>query len=368
MITNISCEERTTGRIKPATFKLHQGDATEIVGILPEVNTIVTSPPYYRKRSYGEAPNEIGRERDPEAYLDNLVYLFNAVNLHPHGSAWINLGDKRGKNGLMLLPERFALKMIECGWKLIDRVIWAKNVDLEDGTSEGNCMVEPAKNRLNGNAYEHLYHFVKCAPRNSWCDVCAVRLPRAGVKDTRYLPRSLMEVNSSTEGRCLHDVWLIPIRGSKLNHYATFPLALCERPIAMSCPLRVCTECGHLRSRIVSDILYDEGKRSSRRIGKYSLDQGKELMEKSGRHDAGRSYAAKKPLTTGWTRCGHNSWAPGLVLDPFSGSGTTGEVALKLGRSFIGIDLYRTNVEMARRRCVAVAQQIGDLDIGSLER
>ena len=65
---------------------------------------------------------------------------------------------------------------------------------------------------------------------------------------------------------------------------------------------------------------------------------------------AGRSYVPRKPITLGWTPCdpvGH----PGVVLDPFAGTGTTGEVALKLGRSFVGVDLYEEYCQMARQRC-----------------
>ena len=40
------------------------------------------------------------------------------------------------------------------------------------------------------------------------------------------------------------------------------------------------------------------------------------------------------------------------VLDPFAGSGTTGMVALRHGRSFIGCELNREYVELARRRIV----------------
>jgi hypothetical protein len=39
-----------------------------------------------------------------------------------------------------------------------------------------------------------------------------------------------------------------------------------------------------------------------------------------------------------------------IVLDPFCGSGTTGVVALRHGRSFVGIDLNREYLELARRR------------------
>ena len=40
----------------------------------------------------------------------------------------------------------------------------------------------------------------------------------------------------------------------------------------------------------------------------------------------------------------------GVVLDPFMGSGTTGIVANKLGRHYVGIELNPEYVEMARRR------------------
>jgi len=39
------------------------------------------------------------------------------------------------------------------------------------------------------------------------------------------------------------------------------------------------------------------------------------------------------------------------VLDPFCGSGTTGEVALKLGRNFVGLELYDEYAEIAEERC-----------------
>jgi hypothetical protein len=41
----------------------------------------------------------------------------------------------------------------------------------------------------------------------------------------------------------------------------------------------------------------------------------------------------------------------GIVLDPFCGIATSGEVALKLGRHFIGIELYENIAQIAEDRC-----------------
>ncbi len=52
----------------------------------------------------------------------------------------------------------------------------------------------------------------------------------------------------------------------------------------------------------------------------------------------------------GWTDCGHDDWRPGLVLDPFAGSGTTLRVATGHGRDAVGIDLDERNADLARER------------------
>ena len=66
-----------------------------------------------------------------------------------------------------------------------------------------------------------------------------------------------------------------------------------------------------------------------------------------------------KHYTIGWTNCGCNAgWASGIVLDPFIGSGTTGVVAKKLGRDFIGIELNSEYVEMAKKRIESIQKSL----------
>jgi site-specific DNA-methyltransferase (adenine-specific) len=39
-----------------------------------------------------------------------------------------------------------------------------------------------------------------------------------------------------------------------------------------------------------------------------------------------------------------------LICDPFLGGGTTGVVAMKLGRRFIGLDIKKETIDIARQR------------------
>lgn len=354
-------------------YELLYGDVVNtLLDLTTEVHTVLTSPPYYKKRKYGLNPSEMGNEATVEAFVNRLVMVFNHVPLHPRGSIWVNLGDTRDQRtgNLYMVPERFAIAMQTAGWNLIDNVVWAKVEALDNGTANGYCMVEPASKRLNANGYEYLYHFTRCKMQEAWIDPFSVMLPRQGVTPMRYLPEELMRTETSTNGRCLQNVWRISLELTRQRHYAPFPTALCERPIAMTCPMNICATCGEIRTRIVQKQAYDELRaRSSRIFGKYTSDEGQSLIDKAGRRDAGRNYQAKMPVTTGWFECPCKNWIRGIVLDPFCGSGTTGEIALKMGRRFIGIDLYRNYLEIARERCANTLAWLKkeDLDPVALE-
>jgi site-specific DNA-methyltransferase (adenine-specific) len=148
-------------------------------------------------------------------------------------------------------------------------------------------------------------------------------------------------------------LWKLSTQPYKGSHFATFPMALPKKMIEAMCPLKVCTVCGVPSTRIV--------------------DQPPELKEhaaraKTARDAAGRAswtgatgenqlaqipdqdYRGPTTVTLGWTDCGHDAWRPGVVLDPFGGSGTTAEAAQAVGRSAILIDLDARNADLAQQR------------------
>jgi len=309
----------------------------------------------------------------------SLVSVFKEIPLRPWASVWVNIGNKRGTNTELLnVPSRFVVAMEEAGFCLLDEVIWAKEVVRVDGTSVGRCMVEPATGRLNGNAWEPLFRFV-ADPRKAWSDVCAVRVPRDGERFLdaatgkpveQHAYSTAMKCVTSLEGRSLTNVWYVgnPRKGE--DHHAAFPRTLIERPIAMTCPEFLVDDGGRIRprERIVEPTVYSEAPQKyitvygqfadwRERHPEESAADGEDspsldaLRARSGRNDSARKYVPRYPRTTGWTHEDKQVAGPGIVLDPFSGTGTVGEAAVLLGRRFVGIDLYEANAERARRRC-----------------
>jgi hypothetical protein len=126
------------------------------------------------------------------------------------------------------------------------------------------------------------------------------------------------------EGRSGHvlgknpgDSWVLTTGRSIGGHIATFPEVLVRRPILATAPLKVCTACSR------------PWRRSKRRV----------------------MYLAGKPQTRPLVPCGClPATRPGLVLDPFAGSGTTLKVARELGRDGLGIELNPAYAALARER------------------
>ncbi|MDE0736577.1 MAG: site-specific DNA-methyltransferase, partial [Pirellulaceae bacterium] len=105
------------------------GDAYEQLCQLPDdlVDTIVTSPPYYRQRDY-QGSQQIGQEATVQTYVDRLATVFQECRrvLKPSGSLWLVLGDKYLDGCQLGMPWRVALALQEEGWILRSDIIWHK--------------------------------------------------------------------------------------------------------------------------------------------------------------------------------------------------------------------------------------------------
>jgi len=149
-------------------------------------------------------------------------------------------------------------------------------------------------------------------------------------------------------------VWKITTKPFREAHFAVFPEELCETPIKAGCPEFVCKKCGKSREKIIereglSSADYMRGQDKS----KWMSEQGqKENMR------APREAFERKVIDKGLTNCNCNAgFSGGIVLDPFFGAGTTGLVALKQKKQFIGIELNPSYIEIANKRLKPYLEQ-----------
>lgn len=142
-------------------------------------------------------------------------------------------------------------------------------------------------------------------------------------------------------------------------HFATYPTALVEPCILSSTPEKSCGECGApwapvvevARGGTIGQGWHDHSEDAKR--GR--LYGGHESAIETQRLRGGRGGYVRGSITDHRPTCTCNADpSPALVLDPFAGSGTTGVVATRHGRRFLGIELNPAYCAMARRRIGAV--------------
>jgi hypothetical protein len=163
------------------------------------------------------------------------------------------------------------------------------------------------------------------------------------------------------------DTWIIPTAPYKGSHYATFPPDLVVRPIKAMCPERVCRTCGEASRRIVGEAEYVAGNGEivpqphMRNADGSSTDNLVARVRQFPTRSGVPTSVTRSAPTLGWTDCDCSDdrnpsmglagkWRPGVVLDPFAGSGTTLAVATGHGRDAIGIDLDERNANLCRER------------------
>ena len=235
------------------------------------------------------------------------------------------------------------------------------------------CRPNPPVGAL-GDKYRPATSYITIATRarDRWFDLDAVRNQASGpVRMQRVGEASASKgVSGGDSGnpdkeRASHnpagspplDWWEVPTEPYKGSHYATWPRRLLTRPIESMCPREVCTACGEPRRRIVAadpdaekrmiSAATEDAERS--RINEDQANRGGRKQEPRDR--AGDRTVSRSVVTTGWSECGCEApRRPGIVLDPFAGSGTTLAVATGLGRDAIGIDLDERNADLARER------------------
>ena len=293
------------------------------------VQTVITSPPYWGLRDYGN-DGQIGLEQTPDEYVAQMVAVFREVwrVLRDDGTLWLNLGDSyssfkdckstvqslakgtvkesahiidKGKSvsrntktlkqaglknkDLIGIPWRVAFALQADGWYLRQDIIWAKP----------NPMPESVKDRCT-KSHEYLFLLTKSA--KYYYDNESIKEPAVvGYKSNEFIPKSAKDLMDATDlksaatsasssnrnddlimTRNKRDVWTVPTKPFKGAHFAVMPEALVQ-PCILA------------------------GSREN-----------------------------------------------DLILDPFTGSGTVGVVAKRLNRNFVGVELNSKYAEIAEKR------------------
>jgi site-specific DNA-methyltransferase (adenine-specific) len=114
-----------------AKNKILTGDSLEILKCFRDnsVDLVITSPPYFQQRDYGNGTLGMGNEATEAEYLENLCNIFwECVRVTKDtGAIVFNVGDKYVNGGLSLIPYKFAIKALESKQLfLINQITWSK--------------------------------------------------------------------------------------------------------------------------------------------------------------------------------------------------------------------------------------------------
>lgn len=327
------------------------GNALDVLRELPDqsVHCCVTSPPYYGLRDYG-VDGQLGLEDTLVEYIENMVEVFREVRrvLRDDGTLWLNIGDsyagaRRGSEGdkstlegtranqresrkamtasrrrdnepiprsdiavagmkpkdMLMVPARLAIALQADGWYVRQDIIWRKP----------NPMPESVRDRCT-KAHEYLFLLAKS--QRYYFDQEAMREDRRYEYDKPVGSWREGEGVHSSVARCVPDVG-----GATKYKYKSGNKRRKPRPGAPA---------GHAGA-VAGSVPWEGTSRNRRSVWDIATESY------AGAHFATFPRKLIEPCILAGCPPG------GTVLDPFSGSGTAGMVALEQGRKYIGIDL-----------------------------
>ncbi|MBU9711084.1 DNA-methyltransferase [Evansella tamaricis] len=331
--------------------KIYLGHCLEVLKSLPNefVNTCVTSPPYWGLRDYGMG-EQIGLEETPEQYVSNLVNVFREVKrvLKNDGTLWLNLGDsyftQRNSNGLSYkndhlykhgnnsrraggkhnelkskdlvgIPWMVAFALRQNGWYLRSDIIWNKP----------NPMPESVRDRPTKS---HEYIFLLSKSDKYYYDKDVIMEPLA--------ESSVARLNQDLEGQ----------RGSTRANGGAKTNGTMKAVFTPRGSKGVINNSLNTGLRIQNDDFVPPINRNKRSVWTISTKPYKEA------HFATYPPELVEPCVLAGAPIG------GVVLDPFFGSGTTGLVAIRHNRNFVGIELNPKYIKIAEKRLSEVQLEL----------
>jgi DNA modification methylase len=353
---------------------------------------------------------QVGLESTPDEYVNRLVEVFREVRrvLRDDGTLWLNLGDSyanaprgntdatvassnlaggggyqhdmaRGgvdksrlpgvkQKDLLGIPWMVAFALRADGWYLRSDIIWAKPNPMPESVTDRPTKAHEYVFLLSkGPRYFYDADAIREEHTRLWdgsnggslgatdwnADAQACGGGRQDGKGTASLP--------NPAGRNKRSVWTVATQPFPGAHFAVFPPKLIEPCVLAGSAETACGVCGAPWERVVErgPSSWEARKDAGHLASGYHADDGAvasfpnpDLADApEGAVTGGLGWVAPTK-TVGWqpTCTHHDDTGTSTVLDPFCGAGTTGLVATRNNRSFIGIELNPDYAEMARQR------------------
>jgi len=290
----------------PDSFELNLGDvkvfnhSCEDMFELADksVTSIVTSPPYFAMRDYGNGESELGLESNRNEYLKNLINIFNECKrvLKDDGSLMVNINEKVENGSYRGVVHQFVGAMLINGWDLNDEIIWLKNNPVYTG---GNRTVR---------SHEYIFHFVKKGCKSFYYDT------------------ELAKKVSDPNGFCVYGTDNKPKFFSGMD----------------------------FRGNVLRTNVANTGE-----LRKQCKDAGFIL-----------THSATFPLSVPTLLVLLTSKPGDLVVDPFNGTGSVGEVCRYSGRNYVGYELnpqfiMATEVRMKNMKLFDFPQTDSEISLAS---
>ena len=303
---------------------------------------IVTSPPYYRHRNYGQKSEEIGQEKSVEEYLDRMAGVFIKCKelLTDDGSLFIVIGDTRQKHAKLMIPHRLAIKLTDAGYIFQEDIVWYKR----------NAVPTRAKTSLT-QQYEVILFLSKNKKPHLNIDQIRVKGNDAVAGTKKIPPDNMMQYKSHGEdSKAIKKIKDVIHNSSSKISFADLPTTS-EISLAYGYePEKCCPTCYRKFKRHIS-------RKRIKGHEHYPIfaacnPKGKNpgnVWEISTKAHHGSEHFAIFPEDLVAKIIKFTTDKGDHILDPFAGRGTSGIVAVHLKRKFTGIDLYKTNVANIRK-------------------
>ena len=321
------------------------GDAVKVLKQIPSdsIDLVITSPPYYNQRDYGGIG--IGNEKTVDEYIDKLIAIFEeCVRVVKNtGSIVFNIGDKYENGSLLLIPYRFAIEAIKrTKVKLINEVTWVKlnpvprqdKKKLVPSTEPFFIFVKSDEYYFNKDAFLNHIDFLKKSKKKKNGN-------SIGRKYFELIEQSDLSEEQKKLAKTELEKVIQEVKEGKIEGFRMKIKGIHAMPYG--------GQDGGRKIHIERDgftIIRIHGKSIKRDV----IESPVETI-KGNIHPAVFPEYIIQEFIKLLTKEGD------IVLDPFMGSGTTGVVAKRMGRHFIGIDINPKYCEYARKRIAEVKQE-----------